>query len=498
MVRIYGYCLEPPTVCIIMELLPSSLKHRLRHGAPSSDPASHALAPAPTRAGGSDAQHQHASSCNSGGSDPHGHHRGHSHSAGELPGERHREPRTATLPHERTSRRHLRAREGCTVALATWPNIRAPFLLLIPSFPGGGDPEAASSAAEPSSASAGFARHLHAGGTAAGSTGAPQQPAADSASPFAAPHPQPPPPPPSPWMLAAPIGGATAPAAGLAAIVEHAPAQGGRRPDGQELGASGDATTSGGSGGAGATASGSAGSALAPGVPGSLTLHPSPSLNPTPVARRPPHHAAALGPGGASLQGAASLGPAAVQAQAQQLAGSRLTMLEVLRVSRDVATGLAFLHTRPVPVEEGESGGLGEGQGGEGAGVRSMIVHRGELQMELCALDLVMHSSALKRRGWRRDSACCAWCAAALSVRADIKPDNVLLNSRGVAKISDFGLARAHDSTTVYSGERRGKAGTTWRLGVASLRTAQVGLLLGRIKCLAGTEARAFGALPQL
>jgi hypothetical protein len=33
-VRLYGYCLEPPTVCLILELLPTSLKELL-YGAPS-------------------------------------------------------------------------------------------------------------------------------------------------------------------------------------------------------------------------------------------------------------------------------------------------------------------------------------------------------------------------------------------------------------------------------------------------------------------------------
>jgi hypothetical protein len=33
-VRLYGYCLEPPTVCLILELLPLSLKELL-YGAPS-------------------------------------------------------------------------------------------------------------------------------------------------------------------------------------------------------------------------------------------------------------------------------------------------------------------------------------------------------------------------------------------------------------------------------------------------------------------------------
>ncbi len=57
-VRIYGYCLEAPTVCLVMELLPSSLKQRLRGGAGLSEPASQqALAmhytPAGTPAGAS-------------------------------------------------------------------------------------------------------------------------------------------------------------------------------------------------------------------------------------------------------------------------------------------------------------------------------------------------------------------------------------------------------------------------------------------------------------
>jgi hypothetical protein len=35
-IRMYGYCLEPPTVCLILELLPVSLKHVLRQAHPAS------------------------------------------------------------------------------------------------------------------------------------------------------------------------------------------------------------------------------------------------------------------------------------------------------------------------------------------------------------------------------------------------------------------------------------------------------------------------------
>ncbi len=83
----------------------------------------------------------------------------------------------------------------------------------------------------------------------------------------------------------------------------------------------------------------------------------------------------------------------------QQQQGGRLSALDVLRISRDVATGLAYLHTRPLPADAAAGGaggggggaglaaaraqawgGAGEGvEGGDGSFVaRAMIVHRGE------------------------------------------------------------------------------------------------------------------------
>jgi serine/threonine protein kinase len=43
--------------------------------------------------------------------------------------------------------------------------------------------------------------------------------------------------------------------------------------------------------------------------------------------------------------------------------------------------------------------------------------------------------------------------AAAQACATDLRPGNILLNSRGVPKIANFGLAREHASTTVYAAD---------------------------------------------